>query len=173
MDGVHRTWSFEGLPQILPLQQIAMHSKWSIGKGANPGDSMHLELRQTTWGQQPPLVSTKLTHDGPLHSPQTQNCSSLVNLKLVSKEVSTLVAIRTHSPVTLSFFYPSMASVIPCQSYVQEHKSLMLLHFLTIEVDFSSEKKSDPELLRIKASLASSTSNLTEECIAFSIKRRF
>lgn len=147
-----------------------MNSKWSIGKGTNPDDHVNLELRQTTWGQQAPLVSTKLTHVGPLHSPQTQNRCSSVNLKLVSKEVSTLVVIRTHSPVTLPFFLSSMASVIPCQSYVQGHKSLMLIHFLTIEVDFSSEKKSDLELLRIKASLASSTSNLTEESFAFSIK---
>ena len=140
MDGVHRTWSLEGLPQILPLQQIVMHSKWRSGKRANPDDRVPLELRQTTWGQQPPLVSTKLTHVGLLHSPQTQNRCSPVNLWLVSKEVSTLVAVRTHSPITLPFFLSSTASVIPRQSYMQEHKSLMSLHFLTIEVDFSSAK---------------------------------
>lgn len=146
-----------------------MNSKWSTDKGSQPGDHLHWKLRWIPSGSSN-SVPTKFTHritlgHLTLHRPKSQPSGQPeIHVRVISDLCCLKNPPSNHRSLLFLFYLDSVSTSGVRTSWCSFSP--------TIEVDFSSEKKG-PQLIGIKASLATTTFNLTGEHFAFTVQYKF
>lgn len=137
-------------------------------QGIKACDRLQWELKWIPWGSSH-LCFHKVGPHWAFQLSTGPNFQPKASRKFISERCPIFAAWKTHWPITFFFCsYSTLTIFLP-----QEYKTSCCSFSPTSQVNFSSEKKKGPELIWIKALLASTTFNLTVEHFAFTIKYKF
>lgn len=133
-----------------------------------------LRAQMDSPGQQSPLVFTNLTHTYPLNSPRVPKLPVLGCPETYLRRIFDSGRLKDPQPNYFSFLFlfyiqgTSISVLMP-----RSTKASCCLFSPQQRLISHQKKKKCPRTYQDKSLLASSTSNLTEECFAFTIKQNF